>query len=109
MKYADLRTAAAKLCEKPPSFKVSTEREDALLRLDKLFGEADSEISPVLGRFYRERMDTALDEISAYKGKIPRFWKLYSSGFIIKSARLTLAVDVNGGCYVPDRSADWRN
>lgn len=98
MKYADLKAAAAKLCENPPSFQVSPGREAALLRLDELFGEADSEISPVLGRFYRDRVDAALDEIAAYKGKKPRFWKLYSSGFIIKSARLTLAVDVNGGC-----------
>ena len=87
MKYADLKAAAAKLCENPPSFKVSSGREAALLRLDELFGEADSEISPVLGRFYRDRVDAALDEIAAYKGKKPRFWKLYSSGFIIIQVR----------------------
>ena len=98
MKYSDLKAVAAKLSENPPAFKVSLEREDALLRLDELFGEADSEISPALGRFYRDRTDAALDEISAYKGKEPRFWKLYSSGFIIKSGSRTLAVDVNGGC-----------
>ena len=98
MKYFDLKAAMARLLETPPSFRVSPEREDGLLRLDELFGEADSEISPVLGRFYRERMDAALYEITKYKGKNPRFWKLYSSGFIIKSARRTLAVDVNGGC-----------
>ena len=98
MKYHDLKAAMERLLQAPPSFKVSHEREDALLRLDELFGEADSEISPVLGRFYRERMDAALGEISAYRGKECRFWKLYSSGFIIKSGRRTLAVDVNGGC-----------
>ena len=98
MKYADLTAVAADLAVAPPAFTVDPERETALRRLDSLLGEADSENSPRLGRFYRERVDRALAEIAAYRGKTPRFWKLYSSGFVVKSARRTLAVDINGGC-----------
>ena len=89
MKYFDLKAAMARLLETPPSFRVSPEREDGLLRLDELFGEADSEISPVLGRFYRERMDAALYEITKYKGTASNFedtkyYRYNSKGDLVK-------------------------
>ena len=101
MKYADLAAVARTLRRFPPAFRVVPEREAALLRLDSLFGEADSEIHPAMGRFYRARVDETLAEIEAYSGKTPRFWKLYSSGFIIKSGARTITVDVHGGCTPP--------
>ena len=101
MKYAELVATAAELRDVPPVFAVTLRRESALRRLDALFGEADSECAPAMGRFYRAQVDRALAEIAAYSGRTPRFWKLYSSGFIVKSSRRTLAVDVNGGCTPP--------
>ena len=101
MKYTDLMAVARALEKEAPEFRPMPEREAVLLRLDALFGEADSEIQPAMGRFYRARVDHALAEIAAYKGKTPRFWKFYSSGFVIKSAVRTIAVDINGGCTPP--------
>ena len=87
MKYSELAAVAADLRTSPPVFAVTPARERALRRLDELFGEADSEYAPAMGRFYRAQVDRALTEIAAYSGATPRFWKLYSSGFVIKSAR----------------------
>ena len=98
MKYSELAAAFADLKKVPPTFAVSPEREKILLRLDKIFGEPDSEISPTLGRFYRECIDSALSEIKSYNSTTPRLWKFYSSGILIKSARRTLAIDINDGC-----------
>ena len=98
MKTKDLNTLFKILAETSPAFAVSPIRENALLAWDKLLGEEKSETTSVLGNFYRKRVDQALDEIEAYKGETPRFWKFYSSGFIIKSPEKTIAVDINGGC-----------
>lgn len=98
MKYADLPriSEALKLC--PPEFAVSKQREELLLQLDKLFGEPFSEFSSELGRFYHHQVDRVLEEVAAYGGSAPRFWKLYSSGFIIKDAGKVIAFDINNGC-----------
>lgn len=102
MKTKDLNKVFALLEKESPAFTVSPERQDILMQWDALLGEACSETTAVLGNFYRKRVDQALDEIEAYKGLVPRFWKLYSSGFIIKTPEKTIAVDVNGGCTPPD-------
>ena len=102
MKYSELTAIFDELKNIPPVFAVSPEREKILLRLDGIFGEPDSEISATLGRFYRERVDAALSEIKAYHGKTPCLWKFYSSGIIIRSARRTIAIDINDGC-VPEQ------
>lgn len=98
MKYADLIriSEALKLC--PPEFSVSEPRREFLLRFDKLFGEQCSEFSSELGRFYHRQVDRVLEEIAAYNGSAPRFWKLYSSGFLIKDAGKVIAFDINNGC-----------
>jgi cell division protein FtsB len=102
MKNKDLNTVFHALAEESPAFALSGERNRTLLFWDTILGEAYSETTSVLGNFYRKRVDQALDEIEAYKGDIPRFWKLYSSGFIIKSPAKTIAVDINGGCTPPN-------
>ena len=98
MKYSELNSVFADLKAIPTSFSAIPERKKALLHLDEIFGEADSETTTVLGNFYRKQVDNALTEISSYTGKTPRLWKFYSSGIIIKSDNLTMAIDINDGC-----------
>ncbi|MBO5761455.1 MAG: hypothetical protein J6S53_07935 [Lentisphaeria bacterium] len=102
MKTKDLKNVFVQLEKNEPAFAVSGERENLLMKWDALLGEAYSETTEELGKFYQKRVDKALDEVEAYKGTTPRFWKLYSSGFIIKSPEKTIAVDVNGGCTPPN-------
>ena len=102
MKSKELNDVFRILAEESPAFAVSPVRNRTLLFWDSLLGEAYSETTSVLGNFYRKRVDQALDEIEAYKGEVPRFWKFYSSGFIIKSPVKTIAVDINGGCTPPN-------
>ena len=101
MKTAELDKVFRVLDGNPPCFAASPLRQKALLELDKLLSEADSEISRELGNCYRKRVDKSLDEMEAYRGSTPRLWKLYSSGFLIRSSKRTIAVDVNGGCTPP--------
>lgn len=102
MKKKDLENICNILEKELPSFGISPVRQETLLAWDALLGEAYSETTSTLGDFYRKRVDQALDEIEAYKGAIPRFWKFYSSGFIIKSSYKCIAVDINGGCTPPN-------
>ena len=102
MKTAEINHVFRTLEKASPSFAVSPLRQTALLDWDQILGEPFGETTQVLGNFYRKRVNQALDEIEAYKGEIPRFWKLYSSGFIIRSSEKTIAVDINGGCTPPN-------
>lgn len=98
MNYQSLTDAAAALDTVSPEFAVAPEREKFLYHIDELLREADCERSAELGRFYRSRVDRVIKEVSDYKDETPRFWKLYSSGFIIKDKNRTIAVDINKGC-----------
>ena len=98
MKYADLSRISDELKNCPPEFAVSEKREKLLMQMDKLLGEAFSEFTPALGKYYDAQVERVLEEVSAYDGKVPRFWKLYSSGFIIKDAGKVIAFDINNGC-----------
>ena len=100
MKYADLNRISDELKNCPPEFSVSKKREKLLLTLDKLLGEPRSEFSTALSKFYHNQVDRVLAEVAAYKGGMPRFWKLYSSGFIIKDAGKVFAFDINNGCVI---------
>lgn len=95
---AELKKAASDLAQEPPRFAVTPKREAFLYKMDELLKEADSERIDSFGIFYRQQVDRVIKEVAAYKGATPRFWKLYSSGFIIKDKMRTIAVDINPGC-----------
>ena len=73
-------------------------RRLALLKMDSLLGEPNSENDPVLGEFYNDRVASAVKEISAHDKSVPRLWKFYSSGVIIVSGGKVRAFDMNCGC-----------
>ena len=70
MNFSELQFLGEKLQAEPPSFAVSPARELLLRQIDVLFGEADSEYSAALSKFYSARVDKILDEAAAYSGDI---------------------------------------
>lgn len=101
MEFAKLAALSIKLRENPPCFVTSEKRRELMLEVDELLGEANSEKSAELGKFYRMQVDNMLDEISAYSGTIPRMWKFYSSGIMVKDKERTFSLDINLGCLPP--------
>lgn len=94
-----LKNVFATLDSMPPeSFDTAQERLEALFLLDRFLANARSENTPILGDLYRKRGEKVLREIMDYKGNVPRLWKLYSSGIIIKSGEDVLAYDLTDGC-----------
>ena len=98
MNYQELAVVAGALDKEPTHFGIDRKREELLLQVDSLLGEANSERTAELCRFYRKRVDRVLAEVKAYNGSTPRLWKLYSSGVLIKDKGKVIAVDVNFGC-----------
>ena len=96
--YQDICDASKALAGNAPRFAVMPEREKLLYKVDSLLAKANSERSLELGKFYQAQVDRIIREVSEYKGEVPRFWKFYSSGFIIKDKARTFAVDINIGC-----------
>lgn len=101
MKYSDFTSAAGLLAKNPPRFAADESRENALFALDRILSEADSETMPAVGRYYRECFDRTLEEVAACTDRIPRIWKIYSSGFIIRDGKRIIGLDINNGCTPP--------
>lgn len=94
MLFNDLETLRHQT-EKSATFE---ERRLALLAWDAMFGEAGSENDCALGKFYDECAKRAAGEIAAWDSPIPRLWKFYSSGIIVKTGGRVWAFDLNCGC-----------
>ena len=104
MKYSELAAVAADLRTSSPVFAVTPARERALRRLDELFGEADSEYAPAMGRFYRAQSDRALTGSPPTPAQLPVFGNCTVPDSSSNPPGRTLAVDINGGC-TPARGA----
>ena len=96
--YRELCETSRALSANAPRFAVMPEREKLLYKVDSLLAKANSERSLDLGKFYQDQVDRIIREVAEYQDDVPRFWKFYSSGFIIKDKARTLAVDINPGC-----------
>ena len=73
-------------------------RLDILARLDQRLSRADSESDPEVIAYYRQRVDRVLDELEGSRvteGVV--LWKLYSSGFLVKTPLATIGVDLCEG------------
>lgn len=96
---SNLQDVFSRLDAMPPEkFDNAPARLEALFELDKLLQNARSEMSPILGEFYKKRGEKVLREVADYKGEVPRLWKLYSSGIIVKSGKDVFAYDLTDGC-----------
>ncbi len=85
------------LAKFPPRCEDIMSRTLALSGLDTLLMVADSEDSDVVGNYYNKRVKKVIDEIKAWNSPVPKLWKLYSSGILVKAAGKVLAFDVNCG------------
>lgn len=74
------------------------ERKDMLLRLDPVLLEPDAGYLPVVGRFFRARMDAFLRDFENTRvdsGAV--IWKLYNHTEVIKTPEVTLVTDLIQG------------
>ena len=85
------------LAKFPPRCEDIMSRTFALSGLDSLLMVANSEDSDVVGNYYNKRVKKVIDEIKAWNSPVPKLWKLYSSGILVKAAGKVLAFDVNCG------------
>jgi len=92
------QTALDWLAANPEVIPGDPERERILKTLDAPFAEEDAKMMPVVGRYFRERMDAFLrdfEKTKPEKGAV--IWKLYNHTFIIRTPQLTIAIDLIGG------------
>ncbi|MDD3153650.1 MAG: hypothetical protein PHS41_02190 [Victivallaceae bacterium] len=72
--------------------------KEFLLAWDAILGHAGIENDPDLAREYNRRANAAADEIAAWNSPVPKLWKFYSSGIIVKAGGTVRAFDLNCGC-----------
>jgi hypothetical protein len=90
---ADLDRAGVELSRE--SF---AQRAEILARLDEYLLEADSEMDGDVIAYYRVRIDQVLDQVESEEVTSGvAIWKLYSSGFVIKTPLTILGVDICEG------------
>lgn len=88
-----------------PTTEFSFERKQALLNFDTFVHNTYYDNSKLLVDFVVKRMGKVLADLEAPIGKENvRIYKIYNDGFIIRTAKATIAVDLNGrhGAVVPD-------
>ncbi|MCK4245068.1 MAG: MBL fold metallo-hydrolase, partial [Candidatus Omnitrophica bacterium] len=89
---------SAALLKTPPSLKNFKKRREILKTLDEFLKIPNSEKDEDVIGYYRKMIDHALDRIEREEVKIGlTIWKLYSSGFIIKTPKTTFALDLCEG------------
>ena len=81
----------------PPMVEVNNERQMALVALDQFLHDADYSRRPAFYTFVNDRMARSTDKVDARMLSGIRVVKLYNNGFIIKTLRNTVAVDVVPG------------
>lgn len=82
----------------PPETDFLKERQKLASSIDRCFSQAKSELSKEVFEFYNKIIDKTFAEIETEK-VLSGFtvWKLYSSGFIIKSPDFIIAIDLTAG------------
>lgn len=81
---------------------------ETLRTVDRILAAPDSENHPALAAFYNRRIQKALREIREYVGDVPRLWKFYSSGIVVKAGGTVSAFDLNCGGEVENRRTRLR-
>jgi len=82
----------------PPRVPEPRERRLALLVLDGVLHDAYAPNRPAVQRFYQNRIESAVAAMESTKvdeGAV--IWKLYNHGFVVRTATVTLAFDLNPG------------
>lgn len=75
---------------------------------DTLLRVAKSEDDPKVGEYYNSRVLKIIEEVKAWRSDVPKAWKLYSSGLVVKDGEKVFGIDVNIGCDMPGRKVALR-
>ncbi len=104
-----LQWASQVLDANPPGSPNGKARRDALLAIDDVLHiGAAADLRPVQ-QFYRSRIARAVREVRAEQvSSGAMIWKMYNHGFIVKTSRATIGLDLvrgYGGTTMPDDAA----
>ena len=80
-----------------PQTEILLPREMALVSLDQLLHDTDNDATEPFYRFINTRMARVLEDLDRPVTEGLRIYKLYNDGFIIKSAKATVAIDLIPG------------
>ncbi|MCR4665605.1 MAG: MBL fold metallo-hydrolase [Paludibacteraceae bacterium] len=81
----------------PPQIDIALPREMALVSLDQLLHDTDNDQTEPFYTFINARMERVLKDLDRPVEKGLRIYKMYNDGFIIKSKKATVAIDVIPG------------
>ncbi len=81
----------------PPQKEIAMPRELALVSLDQLLHDTDNDQTETFYTFINTRMMRVLKDLDRPVEKGLRIYKLYNDGFIIKSKKATVAIDLIPG------------
>lgn len=80
-----------------PGKEIPLPRELALVSLDQLLHDTDNDATEPFYTFINKRMQRVLKDLDRPVSKGLRIYKLYNDGFIIKSKKATVAIDLIPG------------
>ncbi len=81
----------------PPQKEIPLPRELALVSLDQLLHDTDNDATEPFYTFINTRMQRVLKNLDIPVTEGLRIYKLYNDGFIVKSAKATIAIDLIPG------------
>ena len=80
-----------------PATEIPLPRELALVSLDQLLHDTDNDATEPFYAFINTRMRRVLEDLDRPVAKGLRIYKLYNDGFIVKSPKATIAIDLIPG------------
>ena len=82
----------------PPGWIEVPERRPALFRLDEVLHIPSAPNKPLIQKFYRSRLQNAIQEIEAAKvTEGMRIWRLYNHGVLVRTPSVTFTMDLVPG------------
>lgn len=82
----------------PPSVEESLSRKMTLIMIDNVMHEEKAPFRPAVQEFFHSRISGAIDEIKSAKiEKGAMIWKMYDHAWIVKTASVTMAFDLQRG------------
>lgn len=82
----------------PPQLPEPRERRLALLLLDAVLHEPFAPNRPAVQQFLHHRLERAVESLEATRvTEGVQIWKLYNHGFVVRTATVTVAFDINPG------------
>lgn len=105
---AVLEHADEALLSNPPDYPPSIERQEALMILDGPLHLVAANRYRSVHEFLVRRLEKTIEEIETTSVKTGLMvWRIYGSGFVIRSATRTIGTDIVRGWVLRDGSPEW--